>query len=326
MILMAGCRESPHPVLKAAKEASITVTDFTGQELFFDRPPERVVCLIESALSGLYMLQVQSKVVAVPGDVYKGKTFQYYSQLDEKIKERSLPAPGNWDFINIEQIVALRPDLVMIWASQTEAIDNLQQFGIPVYSVMLHDFEDVFKELRDFGKIFGCTARTDSLVSFTRTNLEKTKAAHKTSDPMSVYFMWAQGINETSGRNSTVEELLNYAGVRNVCDLDQEHVTVSMEKLIEWNPGMIVMWYNEKLDPEDILKNPVLQGLDAIRNRMVYELPEVFTCDFWTLKMQYPAKVIAAWAYPQQYMVFDRDAELEDLFGILYGKEIKVNE
>jgi iron complex transport system substrate-binding protein len=86
------------------------------------------------------------------------------------------------------------------------------------------------------------------------------------------------------------------------------------------------MWYNEKLDPEDILENPVLQGLDAIRNRKVYELTDVFTCDFWTLKMQYPVKVIAAWAYPGQHIVFERDAELEDLFGILYGKEIKVNE
>ena len=46
------------------------------------------------------------------------------------------------------------------------------------------------------------------------------------------------------------------------------------------------MWYNEKLDPQDILENPQLKGSRAVRDSQVYELPEVFGCDFWTLKLQ----------------------------------------
>lgn len=326
VLLTSGCAGNEGQSNSGKHEVKIRVTDFTGNELMFEKSPERVVCLIESALSGIYMLGMKERIVAVPGDVYRGETFFYYAQLDERIVDKSLPDPGNWDFVSIEQVVGLKPDLVIIWSSQTDAITSLQQFGIPVYGVMLHDFDDVNKEIDDFGKIFECEQRADSLITFTRNNLENIKAANIFKNPVSVYFMWAQGVNETSGKNSTVEELLNYAGTRNVCDLDQEHVTISLEKLIEWNPEMIVMWYNEKLDPADILENPVLQGLNAVKNDRVYELPVVFACDFWTLKLQYPVKLIAAWAYPETGRQFESDREMKEFYRFLYGKEIRLVE
>jgi iron complex transport system substrate-binding protein len=326
ILFTAGCTRSAGQPNTEEKTVTMQVTDFMGNVLRFEKSPERVVCLIESALSGIYMLGMKERLVAIPGDVYRGKTFFYYAQLDERIKEKSIPAPGNWDFVNIEQVVGLNPDLVIIWSSQAEAIINLQQFGIPVYGVMMQDFDDVFKEIDDFGKLFDCKQRADNLIAFTRSNLEKTKTENIFKNPVPVYFMWAQGINETSGKNSTVEELLNYAGTSNVCDLDHEHVTVSLEKLIEWNPEMIVMWYNEKLDPADIMENPVLQGLNAVKNKRVYELPVVFTCDFWTLKMQYPVNLIASWAYPETSGQFESEREMKELYRFLYGKEIRLVE
>jgi iron complex transport system substrate-binding protein len=325
ILLWSGCTNK-NPEQKKTINAEIRVSDFTGKELKFEKSPERAVCLIESALSGLYMLGMQDHVIAVPGDVYKDQAFQYYSRLDKRIAEMSLPAPGNWDFVSIEQVLGLKADLVIIWSSQSEVAANLEQFGIPVYSVMINNFGDVYKEIEDFGKIFGCSQRADSLINYTRNNLDKAKSLAENDRPVSVYFMWAQGINETSGQNSTVEELLSFAGTRNVCDLNQEHVTISLEKLIEWNPGMIIMWYNDKLDPQDIMQDPVLQGLDAVRNAKVFELPDKFTCDFWTLKMQYPVQQISTWAYPEKSGNLNSDQSFEDLCRYLYKIEIKPGE
>jgi iron complex transport system substrate-binding protein len=321
ILLLSGCSDNIRE-RKTPKDALIHVKDITGKDLQFEKSPEKVICLIESALSGIYMLGAQDRIIGVPGEVYKEKTLRYYSKLDRRIAERSLPAPGNWDFVSIEQVIGLEPDLVIIWSSQSDVVTTLEQFGIPVYSVMIKDFDDVYKEISDFGKIFGCSQRADSLISITHRNLDKIKPAGVSQKPVSAYFMWAQGINETSGSTSTVEELFSCAGVRNVCEVEQEHVSISLEKLIDWNPDLIIMWYNEKLDPEDVMKDPALQGIDAVKNRKVFELPDKFSCDLWTLKMQYPVQLISAWAHPEKSGKFNADLSLKDMCRFLYQNDL----
>ncbi len=315
-LLLASCS----PSAQGDREGTaLTVTDFRGREISLTKPPERVVCLIESALSGIYMLGQEHRLSGIPSAVYRKDLHRYYAQLDDRIKNRELPTPGNWDFVSIEQIAGLDPDLVIIWASQTEAIQSIERLGIPVYAVMLHSFDDVFKEITDFGVMFDCSGRADSLIETTRGRLAEIESAYSNQNPKSVYFMWAQGITETSGTNSTVNELLQVAGTVNACTLEAEHVSVSVEKLYDWDPDMIVMWYNERLSPRDIIANPLLQGLQAVRNKRVYELPGVFSCDFWTLKMQFPAQLIATWAYSCST---DTDQVLNDMYVTLYGKPL----
>lgn len=89
------------------------------------------------------MLQAQEWLVGVPTFVYKERLAPQYALLDERIRRQVIPAPGNWDFVNLESLVALRPYLVIIWASQEDAVANIERFGIPVYSVMLRRLQDV---------------------------------------------------------------------------------------------------------------------------------------------------------------------------------------
>lgn len=300
----------------------IVVTDFRGSEITLKKPAERVICLIESALSGIYMLQQKKRVIAVPSAVYTDELFPYYARLDSRIASRSMPAPGNWDFISIEEIVGLKPDLVIIWSSQTDAIENIEQFGIPVYAVMLHSFADIYKEIQDFGKLLNSAERADSLIQYTKEKMAAMHKKTKNENPKSAYFMWAQGITQTSGKKSTVNELLAAAGVKNACQLSDEHVSVSIEKIYDWDPDLIVMWYNEKLDPVDIINDPLLQGLRAIKEQQVYELPEVFASDFWTLKMQYPAQLISNWAYGENADKENQTQQLKNIYLQLYNKKL----
>jgi iron complex transport system substrate-binding protein len=322
-MLLAGLYGCPGSSKSGESTGKIKVTDFRGKKLVLTEPPQKVVCLIESALSGIYMLGQQDRVVGVPSGVYDKELYRYYSRLDERIKEQTLPTPGDWDFISLEEILELDPDLVMIWASQSEAIASLEQFGIPVYAIMLHSFEDVYKEIRDFGKIMACEERADSIIQYTTKTLETLSEEYSSSsETKSAYFMWSQGVNETSGTNSTVTQLFHAAGVRNACNLSSEHVTVSIEKIYDWDPDMIVMWHNKVLDTEDVLNNPLLHGLRAVQNGQVYELPEVFSCDFWTLKMQYPARLIAEWAYAEKDEPKKLEKELKKMYEVLYGKNL----
>ncbi len=302
------------------------VRGFRGRATNLPKPAQRVVCLIESALSGLYMLGAQDKVVAVSTNVYQEEVHRYYAAMDPRIAGKKLPTPGNWDFVNIESIVALQPDLVIIWASQTEAIDALVDKGVAVYAVELHSFEDVFKEIGDFGVLFGKEARAGELLGYAAKELAalaESRTGLTVGDRPGVYFMWAQGAMETSGAPSTVNDLIELAGGRNVAGhMRQEHLVINPEHILTWQPQVIIMWRNPKLSPKELATMPVWQSLPAAKTGRIHELPSVFYCDLWTLKFLHAIKLIATWCQPDKFPLSDSSGSKRHLLKTLYGAEL----
>lgn len=307
--------------------SSLTVRDFRGKEIKLDKPRWRIVCLIESALTGIYMLHREDRVVGIPKNAYDPPTFLFYKLLDERIKLRKLPAPGNWESVSIESIVALKPDLVIIWSHQTEAISAIEKLGIPVFGVFITKEEDIYEEMLAFGKLTENEDRAVELVNFTKKEKEyifsRTSRIPEHKRPK-VFFMWAQGITETSCGGSMVDDLIELAGGRNICGhVRQEHVTIQLEDLIRENPDVIVMWYNEKINPEDLLKDSRLRNIKAIQNKRVYELPDIFTSDLWTLKFIISAHRLARWLHPEIFSEPGMEDEEERLLNFFYGKAIR---
>ncbi|MBC7359532.1 MAG: ABC transporter substrate-binding protein [Desulfacinum sp.] len=303
--------------------ASVRVEDFRGKTIVLPQPARRIVCLIESALSGLYMLGVKDRVVGVPRSVYQGAVRPYYEALDDRIRNGTLAAPGNWDFINMESVVALKPDLVVLWAHQSEAVQALERRGLAVFGVFIERFEDVHREMRALGILTGTAERAEALIGLAeeekRWVRDYVHSLGKSNRP-SVYFMWAQGDLETSGGTSTVNELLEAAGGRNVFGhLPREHLVVHRESLLQADPEVIVMWVNEARDPAHILTDPRWRFVRAVREGRVHELPDIFTSDLWTLKYPLAILTVASWLHPDAFPDTDlkgrRMAFLEKLYG-----------
>ncbi|MFH1028916.1 MAG: ABC transporter substrate-binding protein [Pseudomonadota bacterium] len=314
-------------VLTASSEAAVTVTDFRGKQITLKKPATRIVCLIESALSGLYMLGAEQQVVAVSANIYNDSVNRWYAALDDRIKQKKLPTPGNWDFVSIESVVALKPDLVIIWSQQAESIAALESRGIPVYGVFLSGMEDTYKEMRDLGVLTGREKRAGEVATYTRDEVNRFAsrvAAIPAGKRPNVYYMWAQGNLETSCGGSTVNDLINLAGGRNVCgSTKSEHLVANLEKVLGWNPDLIVMWYNERKNPADVSADPQWQSIRAVKNRRVHEFPEPFLCDLWTLKFQYAIKMVSKWANPDLFRDVDLEKEKQAMLSRLYGRKIQ---
>ncbi len=315
--LCFGCKNKELP---STKQQTISVTDFRGKSLSFDKPVQRVVCLLESATSGLYMLQAEQTLVGISTNIYSASLYPYYSSLDVRIRNKNLPTPGNWDFVNLESVIALQPDLVILWSSQNEAIDALESHHIPIYAVMLNSVDDIYKEIKDFGILLNKHERADSLIKFTKLQIASLKQSREKSQ--SVYFMWASGMFETAGLPSTVNNVIASAGFINVCQSKQEHVSINAETLIHWNPDIILLWNTETCNPSDIIKTSYLRTLKAVRSKKVFELPSSFDCDLWTLKYQYAVtflyNAVHNTSFSEETFVTKRDS----MMTFLYGKPI----
>lgn len=308
-------------------EAFIKVQDFRGKEIILKKPAERVVCLIESALTGIYMLKQQNKVVGIPTYIYEEgyyyiDTFKYYAFLDERIRNHSLPAVGNWERVNIEKVLSLKPDLIIIWSSQVDAISTFEKLGIPVYGVFITRLEDVYKEILDFGKLLDAEKRAKELVEYAQREVKYFKnKSSRISNKRKVYFSWAQlNFLQTSCKGSIVNELISLVGAINICShIKGESVTLNMEKLILLNPDVILMWHSKSLSPLNLKSNNQLQTINAIKKNSIFQFPDTFSFDLWTLKFLYAAKFMAKNIYPDLYN-YDLNKEYQKIMNFLFAK------
>ena len=302
------------------ERTSIRVHDFRGKAVTLSRPARRVVCLLESALSDLYMLRADSCIVGVPAGVYGEPIRESYALLDPRLARHALPSPGNWDFISVEGVVALRPDLVVLWADQRDVAALLEARHIPVYAVQLRGFEDVERELSDLGDLTGTTPRADSLVAFIRGEV---RALMDLAPPAArrprAYFMWAQGPLESSGRGSTADALLSLGGAVNVVRDSQEHVVVHLEDLVRWDPELIVQWHGARPSASVLAGLAGWSRLAAVRRGDVHELPSPFLCDFWTPKYLIAARQVMAWVQPGSGQPGDLAGYRVRILTALYG-------
>ncbi|NLJ08195.1 MAG: ABC transporter substrate-binding protein, partial [Sphingobacteriales bacterium] len=78
LLLMFSCRKTADRQDNIIAQA-IEVSDFRGKTISLNKPAERIVCLIESALSGLYMLGAENQVIGISTNVYTDKIFEQYS-------------------------------------------------------------------------------------------------------------------------------------------------------------------------------------------------------------------------------------------------------
>ncbi len=314
---------------EATAPAKIRVEDFRGRQLNFAAPVRRIVCLLDSALTGLYMLEAEQNVVGVSMTAYTGSSAPYYAAMDSRIKEKTLPVVGSSAAGSLERILALKPELVITFSLNREIIAALEERGVAVFGVFIVNVEDIYKEVLALGKITGNASRAGKLVTFTRQQVaflrEKTKTMPFDQRP-DTYFMWAKGVMDSGGRKSIVQELLDISGAINICGhINQEHVVISMEQLLVADPEIIIMWFNALLDPADILTKPAWEILSASRNHRIYELPDLFCCDLWTLNFQYAVLLMASWCHPGLFDEMDLKQRTRSIFQELYGEKIPVN-
>lgn len=309
--------------------AEINVIDFRGKNINLKRPAQRVVCVLESALSGIYMLERAARVCGIPTNVYEegfyySETFKYYASLDKRIRDRRIPAVGNWESVNVERVLSLKPDLIIIWSSQRDIMDTFERLKIPVYGVFITKIEDLFKEIQDFGKLLDAERRAEELIDFVKAELKEiTKIAKEINHRRRVYFSWAhQSFLQTACRGSIVDEIITLVGGINVCgNVDAESKTLTLERLVALDPEVILMWYSKSINPDGIRKNSQLRNIKAVRDLRIHQFEDTFFFDLWTLKFLYATKFIAKSVYPE-YFDFNLRFEKERIVRFLYGIDL----
>lgn len=324
LAVIVGVISQPATELGKESGKTIKVVDSRGVEVEVKYPSEKIVCLLNSGLNDLYMLGAKDQVIAIDKWTYDTpEVYNYTAQIDERVKDKSLPAIDK----NMEQIVGMKPDVVIIWAGQTEDIKYLEDRGIKVVGIQVNNFDDVYKKLEILGKISGKEDRAREIQDYIKKDLKSVEDKTKNIEDdkkLSSIFVWGPTLLDLAGKNSTGNSMLELSGTNNVAgSVEKEHFVAKIEEVIKWNPDTILIWNSPDIDPENYTSDEQWKNVNAVKNKRVYELPDPFYCDLWTVKYVYSVKFAAKQNYPDEFKDIDLEKEGKEMLKFLYKIDFK---
>jgi iron complex transport system substrate-binding protein len=161
---------------------------------------------------------------------------------------KSLPAFGTSYQPNFEEIVAMKPDLIIADAIiQAGIVNDLAKLGIPVFAVKVASFEDVTHGLRVVGALTGKKEAGDTKAKALESKLGGVKAKLPAGGP-SVLIVVAAGPNQfIAGKDSSyLGSLVKTLGGRNIVTTEPENfrfpgfADYSLERIVQADPDVII--------------------------------------------------------------------------------------
>jgi iron complex transport system substrate-binding protein len=210
---------------------SIVITDDMRDVVTISSPAQRIVSLAPSNTEILGALGLMDRVYGVT---------DYCNYPIEALEK---PKVGGFSSVNVEKVVALKPDLVLTSPSNgKETVARLRELGLTVIVLNPVDIDEVFTSIHLVGTATGTTARADDLITSLKSRLAAVHDAIAcTSDrPKVAHVVWYDPI-WVSGNQTYQDEVIRYAGGTNAFAGIAGWGTVSLEEFIVNDPDYILV-------------------------------------------------------------------------------------
>lgn len=267
--------------------ATVEITDQNNMTATVEKNPDRVV-LTALPLPSIYALTGQdiSNIVGIhPGAA---------SAIENSVMASMYPAlvgiADNFidgQNINIEELMALNPDVVMYWADFLEQYKAITGAGIPAVGVKTQGSGDVLTTLESWLKIMGKmydsgSGNVDEVIAYGREmedKINKVTATIPEDKKPKVLYLYNHSADKisVSGANFYGDYWIHAGGGINVAGGLDGTPEVNMEQIYEWDPDIIVITTFTGTMPEDLYNNTI-DGQDwstvsAVKNHKVYKEP-----------------------------------------------------
>ncbi len=204
---------------------------------FQQRPlerPTRIVSLVPATTEMLFALGAGDRVVGVG-------SFDRFPPEVERI-----PRVGALLDPDVERILALRPDLVVVYRSQADLLAQLARAQIPTFVYAHAGLADVTATLRELGARVGAGDRATTLAADIERRIDATRKRHagggrpKTLVVMGRDALALRGIY-ASGGIGFLHDMLEAAGGDDVLgDIKRESVQATTELILARKPEVIL--------------------------------------------------------------------------------------
>lgn len=249
------------------------VDDALGRRVIVPARPARIISLTPGNTEILFAIGAGERIVGVT------------AWCNTPEAARALPKIGGFaaTTVNLEAIVALRPDLVVAGdEAHRLVVETLAGLGVPALAVKVRDFAGLFALMRQLGVVTGEEAGAERVVRGLEERVAAVAARTGAIPPERrprVYWEVFDAPLMTAGRGSMLGQLIELAGGRNLfADLSEEYLQIGTESVVTRDPEVILgadmaATGAGVLTVEALRARPGWAGLTAVRTGRVVALP-----------------------------------------------------
>lgn len=214
--------------------AGITVRDDAGFEVRLERPARRIVSLAPHLTENLFAAGAGKSLVGT------------VSRSDYPPAALALPQVGSYPRVDLEALLALKPDLVLAWQSGNAPaqLEKLRELGVPLYISQPDQIEHIAHEVERLGVLAGTAAQASAAATQLRTRLKDLRArfGHRGEAPVRTFYqVWHRPIVTVAGAQ-IIGTAIRLCGGENIfADQPQLAPRVTLEAIIAANPEAIVV-------------------------------------------------------------------------------------
>jgi len=196
--------------------------------------PKRIVSLVPALTEMLYAIGAGPQVVGVSS----------FDDFPPQVK--SLPRVGALVDPDMERILSLRPDLVIVYGSQTTVETQLARAGIRAYNYRHAGLAGIFSTIRDLGRTVGRERESERLAQQIQQRLDSVQARVATQPKIRTLLVFERDLGSlrglyASGGVGFMHDILLIAGGTNVfADVPREAVQPSVETILARAPSAIL--------------------------------------------------------------------------------------
>lgn len=315
-----------------------TIVDQVGNTVRLPEKVERVVIASVWPLASVYCLSLGSDTLVGldPAIISAGEN----SMLKKVVPNiSSIPSSFSQNgLINAEELLKLKPDVVLYASAIMEDYEVSTQAGVPAvgFSLSIKDFnavDTINSWVEQLGAVMGVDLSDSEYVRYG----ERIQAlvASRVNDipegqkPRCLFIHGYGGGNSYTipGTTSWADYWITASGGRNVVDSYSGNGSVTMEQIYAWNPDYIFIDNFNPLLPEDLYENKAgtanWQTVKAVANRQVKKVPLgmyrwYVTCSDSPLMLLWMAKQ----NQPDVFADIDLDAEMKSFYKQFYNIEL----
>ena len=215
----------------SAAHADIAVTDDSGATLRLAAPARRIVSLAPHITEALFAAGAGEWVVGAVE----------YSDYPEGAN--AIRRVGGYTRVDLEAVIALKPDLVIGWQSGNEAaqMERLKAFGVPIYLTQPNRIEDIAHSIEDYGRLAGTKAAASAAAQRFRARLGQLRERAEGRPAVRVFYQaWKNPLTTVSGKQIISDAIRLCGGVNVFADLAGLAPNVSVEAVLTADPEAIV--------------------------------------------------------------------------------------
>ena len=244
--------------------AQVSVRDDYGNEIRLEKAATRIVSLAPHLTELVYAAGAGARLVGA------------VEYSDFPAAARSLPRVGSDARIDLEAVIALRPELIVAWpnAGSLRAVERLAELGLPVFRSEPRELDDIARTLERLGRLAGSSAQADAAATAFRARTASLQRRYGAGRKVRVFYqIWDRPLLTVNGAHM-ISKVIAVCGGENVfAALPLLVPEVDAEAVLRANPQAIVASGSNDAQPQWLEMWRRFPGLAATAQGQLYSIP-----------------------------------------------------